>query len=268
MPTSNRATLELLTIFDDAELRATAGAYAVPGTARLRRPRLLEILSAEVPIDDLLDGLADAELDRACRSFCLACPATRSARLAAIRAHLTRPPLRRPFVAIDFETADSGRDSACAVALVRVEAGEIVGRAHRLIRPPRRTFEFTAIHGISWRDVAREGTFADVWPALSPMVEGVAFLAAHNAAFDQSVLRACAAQSGLSPPATPFLCTVKVARTAWNLRPTRLPDVARHLRLPLTHHNAASDAELCARIVLAAGADLQQVSVEPPSPRV
>ena len=29
------------------------------------------------------------------------------------------------FVAIDFETADYGRDSACALALVRVEAGSI-----------------------------------------------------------------------------------------------------------------------------------------------
>ena len=28
-----------------------------------------------------------------------------------------------PFVAIDFKTADYGRDSACALALVRVEAG-------------------------------------------------------------------------------------------------------------------------------------------------
>ena len=33
------------------------------------------------------------------------------------------------FVAIDFETADYGRDSACALALVRVEAGVIVQRA-------------------------------------------------------------------------------------------------------------------------------------------
>ena len=44
------------------------------------------------------------------------------------------------FVAIDFETADYQRDSACAVALVRVESGKIVAREHRLIRPPRRTF--------------------------------------------------------------------------------------------------------------------------------
>ena len=40
-------------------------------------------------------------------------------------------------VAIDFETADYGRDSACALALVRVEAGLIVQRAFHYIRPPR-----------------------------------------------------------------------------------------------------------------------------------
>ena len=41
------------------------------------------------------------------------------------------------FVAIDFETADYGRDSACALALVRVEAGVIVQRAFHYIRPPQ-----------------------------------------------------------------------------------------------------------------------------------
>ena len=33
------------------------------------------------------------------------------------------------FVAIDFETADYGRDSACALALVRVEVGADVATA-------------------------------------------------------------------------------------------------------------------------------------------
>jgi DNA polymerase-3 subunit epsilon len=32
------------------------------------------------------------------------------------------------FVAIDFETADRGLDSACSVGLVRVEGGRIVER--------------------------------------------------------------------------------------------------------------------------------------------
>ena len=46
--------------------------------------------------------------------------------------HLDQP----TFVAIDFETADYGRDSACALALVRVEAGVIVQRAFHYVRPP------------------------------------------------------------------------------------------------------------------------------------
>ena len=72
-----------------------------------------------------------------------------------------RPPAALPaapptFVAIDFETADSGRDSACALALVRVEAGVIVQRAFHYIRPPRQRMIFTYLHGISWEQVANQ----------------------------------------------------------------------------------------------------------------
>ena len=41
------------------------------------------------------------------------------------------------FVAIDFETADPGADSACAIGVVRVRDGRIAERIARLIRPPR-----------------------------------------------------------------------------------------------------------------------------------
>ena len=75
------------------------------------------------------------------------------------------------FVAIDFETADYGRDSACSVALVRVVGEEIVERTHWLIRPPRRTFAFTHVHGITWERVAREPTFADLWPRLERLYQ-------------------------------------------------------------------------------------------------
>lgn len=156
-----------------------------------------------------------------------------------------------PFVAIDFETADFGRDSACAVALVRVENLQVVERAFRLIRPPRRKFHFTYIHGITWQDVAREPTFGEVWPSLAPMLAGAKFLAAHNAAFDRGVLSACCAAAGLPPPQLPFRCTMRLARQTWNLYPTKLPDVCSFLDIPLNHHDAASDAEACARIVLA-----------------
>ncbi|NNN06310.1 MAG: hypothetical protein HKL90_10460 [Elusimicrobia bacterium] len=47
----------------------------------------------------------------------------------------------------------------------------------------------------------------------------------------------------------------KIARKAWAIRPTKLPDVCRHLGLKLSHHDALSDAEACANIVLAAAKD-------------
>jgi DNA polymerase-3 subunit epsilon len=162
------------------------------------------------------------------------------------------------FVAIDFETADPGRDSACAVGLVRVENLRIVRSESRLIRPPRRDFVFTYIHGIAWEHVAEAAPFGDVWGELGGLLEGADFLAAHHAPFDRSVLGACCAGAGTEPPALPFQCTVRLARRVWGIRPTTLPDVCRVLDIRLRHHDALSDAEACARIMIAAleaGAD-------------
>jgi DNA polymerase-3 subunit epsilon len=77
----------------------------------------------------------------------------------------------RPFVAIDFETADPRRDSACAVGLARVEAGEIVARESALIRPPRNMHPACqAVHGLKWSDVSSAPPFPDVWRKLSPVL--------------------------------------------------------------------------------------------------
>ena len=156
------------------------------------------------------------------------------------------------FVAIDFETADYGADSACAVGLVKVVNGEIVRQEHHFIRPPRRDFRFTYIHGIEWRHVADKPTFQKLWPMLGDIFSGARFLAAHNAPFDRGVLGACCAAAGLTPPPQPFLCTVRLARKTWSLKPARLPNVCDYLGIELNHHEALSDAAACARIVLAA----------------
>jgi DNA polymerase-3 subunit epsilon len=163
--------------------------------------------------------------------------------------------MHKSFVAIDFETADSQRDSACAVALVRVEQGRIASRRCYLIRPPRRQFLFTPLHGITYADVMHQPAFRELWPQLLYNLRGIDFLAAHNASFDRSVMRACCEAQGLTMPKIPFLCTVRLARQTWQLKPATLPDVCRHLKIVLTHHHVASDAEACARIVLAAAAE-------------
>ena len=176
-------------------------------------------------------------------------------------------PVRPTFVAIDFETADQGRDSACAVALVRVEEDRIVHKVVRLIRPPRREIMFTYVHGLTWNQLKDQPTFAQVWPEICPILEGAAFLAAHNASFDKGVLEACCRAARLPVPPLPFQCTVQMARKAWSLFPTKLPNVCAHLGIALDHHEAGSDAEACARIVLAAHDSGHCLSSSSPSPR-
>jgi DNA polymerase-3 subunit epsilon len=156
------------------------------------------------------------------------------------------------FVAIDFETADPQRDSACAVALVKVSRGKIVGRTSHLIRPPRKDITLSWVHGLEWEDVRGAPRFGDVWPEIEPFCEGVDFFAAHNASFDRSVLNACCEKAGLAPPKLPFLCTCKVARRMLGIKRVNLPVVCEALDIPLQHHLAESDAEACARIVIEA----------------
>ena len=156
------------------------------------------------------------------------------------------------FAAIDFETANHDPASACAVGIVIATDGRIVHREHRLIRPPTRDFAFTHIHGLTWSRVRRAEDFGAVWPGLSRRLGTVEFFAAHNAPFDRGVLAACCELYGVRTPKQRFVCTVQLARRQWRIYPTKLPDVCRHLEIPLRHHEADSDAEACASIVLAA----------------
>jgi DNA polymerase III subunit epsilon len=156
------------------------------------------------------------------------------------------------FTAIDFETANFYPNSACAIGLARVERGRIVRRAYHLIRPPFRWFQFTDLHGISWPMVEREPSFGELWPGLERYFRGIDFVAAHNASFDSRVLRSTCVWHGIELPSLAFECTVRMARATWGVRSATLPCVASFLGLRLDHHHAGSDAEACARIVLAA----------------
>ena len=125
-------------------------------------------------------------------------------------------------LAIDFETANHDRDSACAVGLCVVEQGRIVDSASYLIRPPSSHFVFTHIHGLTWEDVKDEPSFSELWPTLKSYLDAVDYFAAHNAAFDKGVLRACCESNGLPVHRKRFICTVDLARSKWGIYPTKL----------------------------------------------
>lgn len=168
-------------------------------------------------------------------------------------------------LAIDFETANPYRDSACAVGLVAVEDGRIRAERAFLIRPPSRWFTFTELHGITWEKVAQAPSFAELWPTLRPWLEGADRLLAHNAPFDASVLRACCARHGLVPPERPFVCTLRLARRAWSLPRLGLAHLCARFGIPLEHHDALSDARACARIALLALAEGHPLDDAPPA---
>lgn len=162
--------------------------------------------------------------------------------------------LSESFVAVDFETANrNGGASACQVALVKVQRGQITERFLTLLKPPRGfdRFDFTYLHGISKRDVKP----APIWPQVAPIISnfvGNLPVFAHNASFDASVWRDLDEFYSTRSLPQSFYCSY---RTATQLMPGlmnyKLPTVVEAC-LPgyqLNHHRADSDAEACALIV-------------------
>jgi DNA polymerase III subunit epsilon len=239
----------ILSLLSPEALKEVCGHLGLDLHERTEAPLVRHLLGQEsVSAANLLPFLSDAEL----QAVCAACGLPVTGRKATLIKRLLQQERGPTFVALDFETADYSRDSACALGLVRVENHRIVQRTYHLIRPPRRRFVFTYLHGITWEDVAGQPTFAELWPSLTPILDGADFLAAHNASFDRSVLNRCCETAGLALPALPFQCTVQLARQTWNIYPTKLNNVCDHLGITLKHHFAASDAEACALIVIAA----------------
>ena len=160
----------------------------------------------------------------------------------------------KSFAALDFETADHGRDSACSIGLIRVENNQIVQRVHALIRPPRQSFRFSYVHGIHWCDVEDQLTFGELWETLTPLLQGVEFIAAHNASFDRGVLYACCDTYGIPHPSQPFVCTVQLARQTWRIYPTKPPMCVNTSTLICCITTLSRMQKACAQIVIAAGA--------------
>jgi len=161
-------------------------------------------------------------------------------------------PMQPTLVAIDFETANEQRASACAIGLSWVEGGRVVRTEEHLIRPPELRFTpFTiAVHGIRPEDVADAPEFPEVWARLLPQLRG-ATLIAHNASFDMGVLQAMLAWYGEDVPDHAYLCTLVTARRVWpHLDRHKLNHLAWTFGITLDHHKAGSDARACAEIAL------------------
>lgn len=160
------------------------------------------------------------------------------------------------FVAIDVETANNCPTSICAIGAVKVENGCITDRFYELVRPEPNWYirKFSEeIHGIFKEDTDHCDCFADVWERLAPMI-GDLPLVAHNKSFDERCLRATFRAYQMDYPEYSFYCTLQSARRSIPrsvITSYSLPSVCDFLGISFNnHHNAAADAEACAKIAM------------------
>lgn len=158
------------------------------------------------------------------------------------------------YYAIDFETANEFSTSACSIGIVGVENGEVKLEEYHLINPEEYFNPYNIeIHKITEADVFGAPTFKEVWEEIKDYFNGT-YIFAHNAFFDVSVLNACLKKSNIKIPDFKFGCTVRIAQRIWKeeLPNVKLSTISRYLNLKHNHHNALSDAYVCARIVTVA----------------
>ncbi|RMC24210.1 MULTISPECIES: 3'-5' exonuclease [unclassified Lactobacillus] len=157
------------------------------------------------------------------------------------------------FIAMDFETANRHPESACSLALVMVRNNQIVDRFYTLINPQ---MPFDArniqIHDITAQEVATAPTMAEVWPYIKDLYQPGMLVCAHNARFDTNVMRQSLARYDISEPHYFVIDTLRTSKQFEpNLPNHKLNTVAKALNVELWHHhNALSDSEACAGILL------------------
>ncbi|MDQ0194951.1 3'-5' exonuclease [Paenibacillus wynnii] len=155
------------------------------------------------------------------------------------------------FTAIDFETANSSRSSACALGIVEVKAGKIWAEHNWLIDPQQHFDGMNiAVHGITPSMVRGKPTFSELWHSIEPLLKGQ-IVVAHNASFDMSVLRYCLDGASLDYPDFQYLCTYLLGKKILqNLSSHKLNVISDHFGIRLKHHDALDDARASAAILL------------------
>lgn len=157
------------------------------------------------------------------------------------------------FTAIDFETANETRGSACSIGLVEVRDGCIVDQFYSLIKPEPFFFNpiNVSIHGITPQACADAPTFAELWPEIRYSIEGQ-FLLGHNVSFERSVLNHLYPKLGIQDPARDYLCTMYLSKVRLpTLENYKLPTVYYGLfGKEVDHHHALEDAYACAAVAI------------------
>ena len=163
-----------------------------------------------------------------------------------------RAPVPKNFVVIDFETANDFKDSICQMGIAVVADDSITARENFFIRPPYENFTNTKIHGITFDDVKKSPTFAELWSEIKIFI-AEKIVAAYNVPFDMSCLVSTLKFYKIPVPnfaAFDILENVRECRALSRLANHRLVTVAQELGFAHDAHDALSDAVVAAQVQL------------------
>lgn len=158
------------------------------------------------------------------------------------------------FTAVDFETANFRRGSACAIGLVRVEDGVIVDEYYSLLKPDPFEFNYinTGIHGIKADDCANAKSFNQIWEDIRPWLDDQ-IVVAHQYHFEKSVFRELFSSYNISCSIKNYLCTCRFSEAFfYQEKSFQLPHLCYSLfGKVIDHHHALEDARACAEVAIA-----------------
>lgn len=161
------------------------------------------------------------------------------------------------YIAIDFETANYYRNSACSVGLVRFIGGKEVDSCYSLIHPAKMYFipEWTEeIHHISYDDVRDKPYFPEVWDTIvMPFINktpGIPLVAHNGNMFDMPVIQNCCEYFGMEVPKLEYFDSLIIARKTWpEFESHQLTKLGERFNIEYLAHDALEDSRVCGQLV-------------------
>ena len=154
------------------------------------------------------------------------------------------------YIAIDFETANQNRVSACALGLAFIKNDRIAFNTSFDIKPPEkenflpRNIE---IHGITAEDVDYAMTFDELWESELSKYFNNNLIVFHNASMDLSVLRNLFEHYSIQNYEIEYLDTMRLAEKTGN--PKKLRELAEKFEIEFENlHDPKEDAKVCAYV--------------------
>ena len=155
------------------------------------------------------------------------------------------------FIVFDVETPNLKNNRMSSIGVTLIEDKKIIGSYSSLINPETTFDKFNVdLTGINEDLVKDAPTFPEVWKKIQPFFDS-GILVAHNAKFDLSVLKQCLNDYGIKwKDQVPYICTVQIGRKFYPNMSHKLNVMSEYFGIELNHHQADSDCNACAEILL------------------